>query len=76
MLSLIVSSNAEVGSFEHSSLAEASQLIAPLDTPDIDLPFDFQDQSNGDPLNYPNSGGFKLHLILVIKCCFGVSCLS
>ena len=63
MLSLIVSSNAKVTSFDHSELAESNQPFIALDTPDtpIVLPFNFEDQSTGDPLNYPNSGGLMLN---------------
>ena len=68
MLSLIVSSDAKVSSFDHAAFADAShpKLIA-LDTPDPEestptiLPYNFQDQSTGDPLNYPNSGGLMLN---------------
>ena len=68
MLSLIVSSDAKVSSFDHAAFADASHpVLVALDTPDpeestpVILPYNFQDQSTGDPLNYPNSGGLMLN---------------
>ena len=66
MLSLIVSSDAKVSSFKHVSDAEESLPKIAIDTPieedsPIILPYNFQDQSNNDPLNYPNAGGLMLN---------------
>jgi len=58
LLSVIVSSNASVSSYNHA--ANANRTIE-LDTPEVNLPYNFNDQSTGDPLNYPNSGGLMLN---------------
>lgn len=67
LLSLIVSSNAKITSGNHTERADADQLIVAIDTPQtgdsiqpVELPYSFEDQSVGDPLNYPNSGGLRL----------------
>jgi cell surface protein SprA len=62
MLSMIVSSNAGMSTHRQHFENDAPQKIA-LDTPVTpppDLPYNFNDQSTGDPLNYPNSGGLML----------------
>ena len=62
LLSLIVGTNAKVSGYKHSSRAYRSdESVMALDTPEVDLPFEFQDESTGDPLNYSNSGGLKLN---------------
>ena len=66
MLSLIVTSNAKMSSFIHADIADANQPIIAIDTPEdpdtpIILPYNFTDQSTGDPLNYPNGGGLMLN---------------
>lgn len=60
-MSVIVSSDAKHSSYKHY---ETNNIITPtiaIDTPDVDLPYNFQDQSTGDPLNYPNGGGLMLN---------------
>lgn len=62
LLSLIVGSDAKVSSYNHAS--DADPYIA-LDTPETDdtpiiLPYNYEDESTGDPLNYPNGGGLGL----------------
>ena len=66
MLSLIVSSNAKMSSLLHADIADANQPTIAIDTPEdpdapIILPYNFIDQSTGDPLNYPNGGGLMLN---------------
>jgi cell surface protein SprA len=69
MLSLIVNSDATVTSFSHAENASANNAATiAIDTPitgedesPIILPYNFNDQSTGDPLNYPNSGGLMLN---------------
>ncbi|MGZ4073295.1 MAG: T9SS outer membrane translocon Sov/SprA, partial [Bacteroidia bacterium] len=90
MLSLIVSSDAKMSSFNHSETtnynqplitetnpvaeeagqaptAKTNQPAIAVDTPvtpditPVTLPFNFQDQSTGDPLNYPNGGNLMLN---------------
>ncbi len=66
MLSLIVTSNAKMSSFIHADIADANQPIIAIDTPEdpntpIILPYNFNDESTGDPLNYPNGGGLMLN---------------
>ncbi|MBA3706863.1 MAG: cell surface protein SprA, partial [Bacteroidetes bacterium] len=62
MLSVIVGSHARITSFNYDATIENEQTTIAIDTPkDPILPFDFKDQSTGDPLNYPNSGGLKLN---------------
>jgi hypothetical protein len=67
LLSLIVSSNAKVSSFNHAAIIDANEPIVAIDTPHngngapVQLPYNFHDQSTGDPLNYPNSGGLMLN---------------
>lgn len=60
MLSLIVTSNAKKSSSIHADIAEANKPFVAIDTPEdpdspFILPYNFTDQSTGDPLNYPNS---------------------
>ena len=85
MLSLIVSSDAKISSFDHASTIDTNQSLVPdkttnssvseiipsasiaIDsptpgvTPTVILPYNFQDQSTGDPLNYPNGGNLMLN---------------
>lgn len=67
LLSLIVGSDAKVSSFHHAEGIDDEQNPVAIDTPiteettPIILPYSFQDQSTGDPLNYPNSGGLMLN---------------
>ena len=62
LLSVIVSSNAKDGRF-HSTFNEVVLPDMAVDTPETDvvLPYPYTDQSNRDPLNFPNSGGLKLN---------------
>ena len=63
LLSLIVGTDAKVSSFNHAAIIDANRPLIAVDTPETDapiLPYDFQDQSTGDPLNYPNSGGLMM----------------
>ncbi|MES2591375.1 MAG: cell surface protein SprA [Bacteroidota bacterium] len=65
LLSLIVGSDAKVSSFNHAARVDAYLPEIALDTPVTNgatvLPYQFEDQSTGDPLNYPNSGGLLLN---------------
>lgn len=63
LLSLIVGTDAKVSSFNHAAMIDAKQPVIAIDTPQtpVVLPYSFQDQSTGDPLNYPNSGGLMLN---------------
>lgn len=66
LLSLIVGSDAKVSTYNHVSRASLTDNYEPLlakDTPTTNggLPYNFEDESTGDPLNYPNSGGLKLN---------------
>ncbi len=72
LLSLIVGSDAKVSSYKHAIRASVTNEIPQpdfvIDTPEtngngtpVPLHYDFQDESTGDPLNYPNSGGLKLN---------------
>ncbi len=63
LLSVIVGSDAKVSSFDHVASTENDQPLVAIDTPitPVILPYEFKDQSTGDPLNYPNSGGLKLN---------------
>ncbi len=60
LMSIIVSSDAKLSPYNQFESAAKQTAIA-LDTPDINLPYNFNDQSTGDPLNYPNSGGLMLN---------------
>jgi cell surface protein SprA len=63
LMFLITGSDAKVGRYNHAANADSDPAPLAIDTPeteDIDLPYDFQDQSTGDPLNYPNGGGLLL----------------
>lgn len=61
LLSLITSSDARLSYVNHA--AESDRPLVAVDTPinTPDLPYNFNDQSTGDPLNYPNSGGLMLN---------------
>lgn len=66
MLSLIVNSDATISSLDHAQMADANKPYIAIDTPEdpetpITLPYNFNDESTGDPLNYPNSGGLMLN---------------
>lgn len=64
MLSLIVNSDAKVSSFDHAASVEVVPPTIVIDTPittPITLPYNFEDQSTGDPLNYPNGGSLMLN---------------
>lgn len=64
LLSLIVGSDAKVSSFNHAASIDADRPMVVTDTPittPVTLPYNFQDESTGDPLNYPNSGGLLLN---------------
>lgn len=68
LLSMIVGSDAKRSSFNHAASADEKQLLVAIDTPETDdsetpliLPYNFNDQSTGDPLNYPNGGGLMLN---------------
>jgi len=66
MLSLIVSSDAKVSLLDHAEIVDANRPYVAIDTPEdpdspITLPYNFNDESTGDPLNYPNSGGLMLN---------------
>ncbi|MGQ0826809.1 MAG: T9SS outer membrane translocon Sov/SprA [Bacteroidota bacterium] len=65
LLSVVVGSDAKISPFEHTAIKNEELLVA-LDTPEDEdspliLPYNFNDQSTGDPLNYPNSGGLRLN---------------
>lgn len=64
-MSVIVSSDAKRSSYKHyeSNNNNFSAPIIAVDTPetDVNLPYNFNDQSTGDPLNYPNGGGLMLN---------------
>ncbi|MDQ3047136.1 MAG: cell surface protein SprA [Bacteroidota bacterium] len=57
---MIVGSDAKVSSYDHAANSNVLLPLMPLDTPEVDLPYPYSDQSTGDPLNYPNSGGLML----------------
>lgn len=63
LLSLIVSSNAKVTALNHAASVDDYETTLAVDTPitPITLPYNFNDQSTGDPLNYPNGGSFMLN---------------
>ncbi len=61
LLTLIVGSDAKVSSYNHAERAYADETAVVADTPEVTLPYGFDDESTGDPLNYPNSGGLKLN---------------
>lgn len=68
LLSIIVSSDAKISSYNYANEVEAHQALIAIDTPQtgeettpVTLHYNFQDQSTGDPLNYPNSGGLMLN---------------
>lgn len=60
LMSLIVSSNAKLSNYNSFENANKNIAVA-IDSPDVNLPYNFTDQSTGDPLNYPNSGGLMLN---------------
>jgi cell surface protein SprA len=64
LLSLMVGTNARES--KHFKIPSSKQIMLPavaVDSPitPVTLPYSFQDQSVGDPLNYPNSGGLMLN---------------
>lgn len=65
LMSVIISSDAKRSSYNNFASAGTPEAVAPvaLDTPQtpVNLPYNFNDQSTGDPLNYPNSGGLMLN---------------
>ncbi|MFY9308925.1 MAG: cell surface protein SprA [Bacteroidia bacterium] len=61
LLTLIVGSDAKVSSYNHAERTYADETAVVADTPEVTLPYGFDDESTGDPLNYPNSGGLKLN---------------
>ena len=63
LLSVIVSTDAKLSSYNHAQRVIDFNASMAVDTPEtpINLPYDFQDQSTGDPLNYPNGGGLMLN---------------
>ena len=72
LLSMIVGTNAKVGSYHHAALSDVSDIpnlpMMAVDTPTtpdnstpVILPYPYTDQSTGDPLNYPNGGGLMLN---------------
>jgi cell surface protein SprA len=68
LLSVIVGSDAKVSPYDHAGSFDADQPMMAVDTPEVPeedspiiLPYPYQDQSTGDPLNYPNSGGLMLN---------------
>ncbi len=68
LLSIIINSDAKISSYNFAKEVEADRALVAIDTPKTDeeitpitLPYNFQDQSTGDPLNYPNSGGLMLN---------------
>lgn len=67
LLSVIVGSDAKNSPYDHANASDLEQPMMAVDTPEVPdestpviLPYPFQDQSTGDPLNYPNSGGLML----------------
>ncbi len=61
LLSVIITTDAKMSSYNHAQRAIDNNTLVVVDTPDINLPYNFNDQSTGDPLNYPNSGGLMLN---------------
>ena len=63
LLTYIVSSDAKVSTFNHAANAddyEMTTMVADTPTTPVKLPYNFTDESAGDPLNNPNGGSFKL----------------
>jgi cell surface protein SprA len=62
LLSVIVTTDASISSY-NPALHSANNNFVVVDTPEtpVNLPYNFNDQSTGDPLNYPNSGGLMLN---------------
>ncbi len=63
LLTFIVSSDAKVSPYNHAENLDTYDPIVVVDTPitPITLHYNFQDQSNNDPLTYPNGGGLMLN---------------
>lgn len=68
LLSVIVGSDAKVSSYDHAGLLDVAMPMMAVDTPEVPedetplmLPYPYSDQSTGDPLNFPNSGGLMLN---------------
>ncbi len=63
LLTFIVSSNAKVSPYNHAENIDDYDPLVVVDTPitPITLHYNFDDQSTGDPLNYPNGGGLMLN---------------
>ena len=63
LLSFIFSSNAKVSTINHALEVDDYETTIAVDTPitPVTLPYNFNDQSTGDPLNYPNGGSFMLN---------------
>ena len=68
LLSVIVGSDAKVSPHDYMSTVDLEQPMMAVDTPEVPdnstptiLPYPYSDQSTGDPLNYPNSGGLLLN---------------
>ncbi|MCW3104877.1 MAG: cell surface protein SprA [Bacteroidetes bacterium] len=68
LLSVIVGSDARVSTYAHPGESDVDLPMIAVDTPEVPeettpviLPYPFSDQSTGDPLNYPNSGGLMLN---------------
>lgn len=68
LLSVIVGSNAKNSPYDHAGASDVDLPMMAVDTPEtpdgttpVTLPYPYSDQSTGDPLNYPNSGGLMLN---------------
>ncbi len=61
LLTMIVSSDAKVTKLNHAKTADAYDPFIAVDTPTTHLHYNFDDESNGDPLNNPNGGGLRLN---------------
>ncbi len=63
LLTYIVSSDAKVSTFNHAANADdydMTTMVADTPSTPVKLPYNFTDESTGDPLNNPNGGSFKL----------------
>ncbi len=63
LLSIIVSSDAKVSPYNHAKDLDDYDPYVAVDTPitPVTLHYNFNDQSTGDPLTYPNGGGLMLN---------------
>jgi cell surface protein SprA len=65
LLSVIVGSDAKISTYDHPAESDVLVAVDTPETPDnstpVILPYPYTDQSTGDPLNYPNSGGLMLN---------------